>query len=96
MDHHGVAPADTLMVGYDFVDQEAASRAGVDYIDQKHMIGVEMFDCGFGLERMSERFIEAGTTAKVQAPGAFAAVIRSKSSKEKAMPRSPAKRKAAP
>jgi hypothetical protein len=31
MRHHGVDASSTLMIGYDFSDQEAASRAGVPY-----------------------------------------------------------------
>ena len=37
----GVAAEETLLVGYDFVDREAASRAGIGYIDQQHLLGAE-------------------------------------------------------
>lgn len=39
----GVAAEDALLVGYDFVDREAASRAGIGYIDQQHLLGAETF-----------------------------------------------------
>jgi hypothetical protein len=60
MKHHQVDPAHTLMIGYDFIDQEAASKAGVDYVDQQHVLGVEHFDGGFELAHMHERLVRLG------------------------------------
>ena len=91
LEQHGVGASAALMVGYDFVDQEAASRAGVMYVNQQHLLGVENFDTGFDEKNMnkeSERIIEPGAAAKVRAPGSFAAEKRSK---EGQMPRSPSK-----
>ena len=89
MHAHGVAPSETLMLGYDLVDQQAASLAGVDYINQQHLIGVENFDDGFDVEKMGERLVPPGSAAAVRAPGSFAAEKRSKESKQKVVPRSP-------
>ena len=95
MKHHQVDPAHTLMIGYDFVDQEAASKAGVDYVDQQHVLGVEHFDSGFELAHMHERLVRPGTAVMVTAPGSFAAKKRSEEANqqkgEKAIPRSPAR-----
>jgi len=70
-----VAAEDTLLVGYDFVDREAASRAGIGYIDQQHLLGVEGFDIGFDAERVKEFFVpgEDAKRPRAQAPESFAA-----------------------
>ena len=72
MRHHGVEASSTLMIGYDFTDQEAASRAGVAYIDQQHLIGVENFDIGFHEEEMGNRLISPGAGVTARAPDSFA------------------------
>jgi phosphoglycolate phosphatase-like HAD superfamily hydrolase len=89
MRFHGADSSETLMVGYDFVDLEAASRAGVDYIDQQHLIGVERFDCGFDQAQVDERVVSAGVTRGVRAPGSFAAAAKRKAGEQ--LPRSPNK-----
>ena len=90
MAHHGVAASEALMVGYDFVDQQAASLAGVDYVDQQHLFGVEMFDGGFDLQKMSTRLVHPDRAPGAQAPGSFAAEKRSKEfKKQDRVPRSP-------
>ena len=86
---HGVEPEDALMVGYDFVDRQAADEAGVDYIDQQHLLGVENFDPGFDVCKMGERLVRPGTAPGVFAPGAFAAEARRAEAKGKPVPRSP-------
>lgn len=86
MAHHGVAPAETLMIGYDFVDQEAASAAGVDYVDQKDLIGVDAFDFGFDADKMQGRLVPPGAAAAVRAPGSFAAERKSKEPKQMRSP----------
>ena len=87
------AAQDALMVGYDYVDEEAARHAGVRYIDQQHLLGVEQLDPGFNEESVGERVLEpgSGAHAKVQAPGSFAAEKKSKA-KDLPVPRSPAGR----
>ena len=64
------------MIGYDFVDQEAASRAGIDYVDQQHLIGVENFDAGFDEDTMCDKqrthLVPPGTAPSVNAPRSFA------------------------
>ena len=72
MRHHGVEAAQALMVGYDFNDLEAASRAGVAYIDQRHLLGVESFDVGFDADRIADRLIKPGVKTGAKAPDSFA------------------------
>ena len=61
-----------IQVGYDFSDQEAASRAGVAYIDQQYLIGVENFDAGFDEARAADRLVPPGVQASARAPDSFA------------------------
>ena len=88
---HGVGPGEALMLGYDFVDEQAASLAGVAYLDQQHLIGVEHFDAGFDEGEVSKHLVEPGAAGAVRAPGSFAAEKRSKEARHKPvpLPRSP-------
>ena len=93
---HAVEPSETLMLGYDMVDEEAASRAGVPYIEQQYLLGVEMFDAGFDEDRVDEWYLPASREFKkptAKAPGSVAAHSRSKEGKRMGvpLPRSPAK-----
>ena len=95
---HRVSKQHALMVGYDFVDLEAAARAEVGYVNQSDLVGVEMFDSGFDPDAIEKRYVAPGMSSKsatktADAPSAFAAAQRSKSAKAKgeAMHRSPAK-----
>ena len=76
MAKHGVtSPSDVLMIGYDFVDQEAAANVGIHYVDQKHLIGVERFDPGFDEEAIDHWHVTAGASTRptqARAPGSFA------------------------
>lgn len=87
MAHHGVEPSNCLMIGYDFVDQEAASRAGIDYVDQQHLIGVESFDACFDEEAMCDKqrthLVPPGTARGVKAPGSFATDAKRQANTEK-------------
>ena len=80
--HHRVEPHEALMIGYDMVDQEAAHRAGVDYVNQQHVIGF------FDKETIKDRLISAGVQASAKAPQSFA-THKSGGASSKAVLRSP-------
>ena len=88
---HGLRPeidaSACLYVGYDFVDQDTASAAGVDYIDQQFLLGVERFDVGFEHDDAADAKVNM---KRVVAPRAFA----SERNGTKPVPRSPNSRAA--
>lgn len=93
MEEVGVPATETLMVGFDFCDQEAASNAGVHYVNQAHLLGVERFDEGFDGEHIdTEHYLSSDHVAPVRAtaPRSFAAEKRSAQA-SRPLPRSPAK-----
>ena len=67
MDAAGVPPHETLMVGFDYVDREAAHAAETNYIPHEHLLG------RFDSERVGEHLVLAGEEQQAtKAPGNFA------------------------
>ena len=66
----GVHAHEALMVGFDYVDREAAYAAQTNYVAQEHLLG------RFEAELMGERLALAGdeeAPLETKAPGNFAA-----------------------
>ena len=69
----GVRAHEALMVGFDYVDREAAYAAQTNYVAQEHLLG------RFDAELMGERLALAGdeeAPLETKAPGNFAAQKR--------------------
>ena len=103
--YHDVEASEALMVGYDYVDEQAASNGGVVYVDQGHLIGVEtkgaMRDWGFeGEDEIKKRLKQPDNTAppRTSAPRSFATEKQANAAAKGNLPvpRSPGKSPARP
>ena len=73
MAEEGVHAHECLMVGYDYVDREAAHTAQTNYVAQEHLLG------RFDADLMGDRLTIAGddeAPLATKAPGNFAAQKR--------------------